>query len=114
MPIVDLARLSATERDRPNRLRSATGIARRIRRLSRRIFLSASCVNNRVPVFRKANLAQLLPVVLQIRSQPPSLKLRRLRHPNVALAVAVKRPRNTIRLLRRYEVGRKWRRKNLL
>src|SRR5579871_1091146 len=114
MTIIKLARIPSAKRNCPHRLRSAGRIARRIRRLPRRVLLSPARIDNRVPVFRKSELAELLPIVLQIRGQPPRFEFWRLRDPDVPFPVVVERPRNAIRFLRSHKISRKRRGEHLL
>src|SRR5262249_1702553 len=100
MPVIDLARLPAAERNRPNSLGRAGWVARWVRRLPGGVLFSPTRVDDRVSVLRKADLTQLLTIVLQVRSQPPRLERRSFCHPNVSLPVVVERPRNAIRLFR--------------
>ena len=114
MAIVDFARFAAAERDRPDSLGRTRRIARRIRRLPSRILLSAARIDDRVAVFRKSDLAQLLSIVLQVGSQASRFEIWGFRHPNVPLALIVERPCNAIRFFRRDEIGRERRREYLL
>src|SRR4051812_30123497 len=98
----------------PDRLFDAGRIAGGIGILTGGIFFAATRVKNDVAVFGKSEVAEFLAVVGIVRSDLARGELRSFGHPNVALALLIEGPGDTVGLFRRGEIGGKWCAENLL
>src|SRR3954447_23259179 len=111
---VDFFRFTAGPGDAPDRLFDAGRIAGGIGILTGRIFFAAPRVKNDVAIFGKSEVAEFLAVIGVVSGDLTRGELRSFGHPNVALALLIQRPGDTVGLFRRGEIGGKWCAENLL
>src|SRR5450432_1353752 len=90
---------ASSKGDYPNGLGCTQGIAGRIRVLAGGIFFTAADVNERVSVFRKTELRNLLAIILDVRGEPSRRKERSFGDPDVALPFLVEGPGDAVYLL---------------
>src|SRR5882672_997722 len=111
---VDFFRFAAAPGDRPDGLFDTGRIARRIRKLSGRIFAAAASVHKRAAIGRERERRNFLPIVFEIGREAPGFEIRTFGDPDVALALLVERPRDAIAGFRRGQIRRKWSAHDLL
>src|SRR5690242_3599878 len=96
MAFVDFSGLASLPRNGPYVLLDARGVAGGIRILARRIFAAAANVNNSFAVVREAKRRQFLAVIFGVAGQPASLEVRPFGDPDIAFALLVEGPSQSI------------------
>src|SRR2546430_3472801 len=114
MARVNFFGFAATPGDGPDGLFDAGRIARWIRKLSGGIFAAATDINDGVAIGRERERRNFLAVVFEIGREATGFEIRTFGNPNVAFALFVERPRDTIAGFRRGQIRRKWSAHDLL
>src|SRR5438105_1770517 len=94
--------------DGPNGSFDSSGIAHWIRKLSGGIFSAAADINNSAAIGRERDRRNFLAVVFEIGREATGFEIRAFGDPDVAFALFVERPRDTIAGFRRGQIRRKW------
>src|SRR5438046_74449 len=105
---------AAAPGDRPDGLFDASRIARWIRELSGGIFSATTDINKGAAIGRERERRNFLAVVFEIGREATGFEIRTLGNPDVALALFVERPCDTIARFRRGQIRRKWSAHDLL
>src|SRR6266702_2759206 len=105
---------ATTPGDGPDGLFDTGGIARWIRKLSGGIFSATTDINKTVAIGRERDRRDFLAIVFEIGREATSFEIRTFGDPDVALALFVERPCDTIASFRRDQIRRKWSAHDLL
>src|SRR5882757_3775898 len=100
--------------DGPDGLFDSSGIARWIRKLSGGIFSAAADINNGAAIDRERDRRNFLAIVFEIGGEAAGFEIRTFGNPDVAFALFVEGPRDTIAGFRRGQIRRKWSAHDLL
>ena len=111
---VDLLGFATSPWDGPDGLLDAHRVARGIRKLTRGAFAAAARVNQCISVGGKRERRDFLAVVFEIGREATGFEVRTFGDPDIALALFVERPCDTIAGFRRSQIRRKWSAHNLL
>src|SRR5260221_2681694 len=105
---------AAAPGDGPDGLFDTGRIARWGRKLSGGIFPAAASVNERIAIGRERDRKNFLAIIFYIGREATGLEIRTFGNPDIALALFVERPRDTIAGFRRGQIRRKWSAHDLL
>src|SRR5882762_4361968 len=105
---------AATPGDGADGLFDSSGIARWIRKLSGGIFPAAADINKSVAIGREGDRRNFLAVIFEIGGEAAGFEIRTFGNPDIAPALLVERPRDTIAGFRRGQIRWEWRAHDLL